>query len=109
MEEEISDCSDCSADSVCACEVLQMVLEDRLCYLCKTTDGTEEIFDRSDLMDGGDQQRLVFQFERRNPPPWDEVCRYCEGEGCEECICDCERACRHINGVNYGCPKHPVV
>ena len=104
-----------SADSFCIDEVLEMVLDAgdrnaRLCYLCRTVDDVEEVFDRSDLMDDGPQQRLVLQFERRKPPPWDIVCVYCGGEGCEECVCDdCERPCRHINGINYGCCKHPVV
>ena len=113
MDEEIGEEDDDwqSVDSVQIDEVLEMVLEDnQLHYLCRTTDGNEEVFDRSDLMDDGAQQKLVLQFERRHPPPWDEVCSFCEGEGCEECICDvCERACRHIGGVNYGCCKHPVV
>ena len=53
---------------------------------------------------------MVLQFERRHPPPWDKMCFYCEGEGCEECICDmCNRKCRHLEGVNYGCVQHPVV
>ncbi len=100
-----------SEDSVTVDEILEMHADGaRLCYLCHTTDGTEEMIDRSDLMDGGVQQKLVFAFERREPPPWDEVCSFCGGEGCEECICDeCERTMRHIRGVNYGCIKHPVV
>ena len=101
-----------SEDSFCVDEVLEMVLEDddRLCYLCRTADAREEIFDRSDLMDGAKTQQLVLQFERRNPPPWDEVCSFCDGEGCEECECEeCDRPCRHINGINYGCCKHPVI
>ena len=115
MEEDLDEETDNgSVDSFCIDEVLEMVLEDtpgaRLCYLCRTTDDVEEVFDRSDLMDGGEQQRLVLQFERRHLPPWDLVCTYCEGEGCEECECDvCCKPCRHINGVNYGCVKHPVV
>ena len=106
-----SDSAD-SADSFCIDEVLEMVLDSNLglCYLCHTTSGEEEIFERSDLMDGASQQRLVLQFERKHTPPWDEVCSFCGGEGCEECVCeDCERPCRHINGVNYGCCRHPVI
>lgn len=110
-EESLSDDDVCSVDSVTIDEVLEMVLEeDHLSYLCHTTDDTTEIIDRSDLMDGGAQQRLVMAFERANPPPWDETCTHCDGDGCDECICDeCERPCRHINGVNYGCVKHPVI
>ena len=118
QEEGASDMSDSedesSADSVSIIEVLELVQPEAdpnyLHYLCKTSDNTEEIYDRSDLMDGSEQQKLVLAFERRHPPPWDEVCSFCDGEGCEECICEtCERPCRHIGGVNYGCCKHPVV
>jgi hypothetical protein len=100
-----------SEDSVDVEVVLEMHLDEgNLSYLCRNTDKSEEIYDRSDLMDGGRQQALVLSFERRNPPPWDEICSHCEGEGCEECECpDCERHCRHICGVNYGCERHPVV
>ena len=105
---------DGSEDSFCIEEVLSCVLDDtpdaRLCYLCRTTEDVEEVFDRSDLMDDGPQQKLVLQYERRFPPAWDEVCTFCGGEGCDECVCDtCERPCRHINGINYGCCKHPVI
>ncbi|MAH41467.1 MAG: hypothetical protein CMO41_04390 [Verrucomicrobiales bacterium] len=104
-----------SDDSFCIAEVLEMVLDEddsnaRLCYLCRTTDDVEEIFDRSDLMDGGLQQQLVLRYEKLHPPPWDEVCSYCDGEGCEECECEeCDNRMRHINGINYGCCKHPVI
>lgn len=114
--DDLDDESDAgSIDSFCIDEVLEMVLDDedaeaRLSYLCLTTDGVEEVFDRSDLMDGGSQQKLVLAFEKRNPPPWDLECSFCGGEGCEECVCEtCERPCRHINGINYGCCKHPVI
>ena len=92
-------------------EAGQMVLDgDTLHYLCRKEDGSEEVYDRSDLIDGAEIQRKVLAFERRHPPPWDTVCMYCENEGCEECICDiCDRRCRHIGGVNYGCSRHPVV
>ena len=118
MDEDVisvdSDEAESSDDSVCVDEILELVRPEEdpnyLHYLCRTTDGAEDVFDRSDLMDGGQQQKLVLAFERRCPPPWDEVCLYCDGEGCEECICEtCERPCRHIGGVNYGCVKHPVV
>ena len=108
---DLSASGDESDESFCIDEVREMVLEDNtLCYLCHTTDGDVEVFDRSDLMDGGPQQRLVLQFERHHPPPWDEQCMICGGEGCEECECEeCDLPCRHINGVNYGCRKHPVI
>ena len=102
----------CSVESVEIDKVLEMVFDEdaKLCYRCHTTDGETDVFDRSDLMDDGVQQRLVLAFEKRHPPPWDAKCTYCEGEGCEECICDeCEGRMRHICGVNYGCERHPVV
>lgn len=105
--------SDCeSVDSVVVEEVLEMVFEEdkRLCYRVRTATDEELVMDRSDLMDGAKSQKLTLAFERRCPPPWDVICQHCEGEGCEECICDeCDRPCRHIDGVNYGCPYHPVV
>ena len=86
------------------------IQENKLVYLCGLGDGTEAVYDRSDLMDGGELQKMVLRYERRVPPPWDESCPCCEGEGCEECECpDCERTCRFLNGLNYGCPMHPVV
>ena len=36
----------------------------------------------------GAEQMMVLQFELRHPPPWDDICSHCDGEGCEECICD---------------------
>jgi len=111
MDESLSDDDAVSVDSVTIDEVLSMSIEeDRLIYLCHTLDDTEDYFDRSDLMDESKQQKLVLAFELQNPPPWDVICSYCGGEGCEECVCDeCERPCRHINGINYGCVRHPVV
>ena len=108
--EELSE-ETASQDSVTVDEVLEMRLEENaLLYVCRTESGSTAVYDRSDLIDGAEVQRKVLQFERRNPPPWDTVCMYCENEGCEECICDlCERRCRHIGGVNYGCTRHPVV
>ena len=86
-------------------------VDGRLLYLCKCLGSDEpELYDRSDLIDFGANQRLVLQFERTHNIPWDPMCPYCDEEGCEECVCpDCERPCRFLKGVNYGCEKHPVV
>jgi len=109
IDEDLEDDDAMSVDSVTIERVVEAVLDPGLCYRCVTCNGIE-IFDRSDLMDDGDQQRLVLAFEKRNPPPWDEECPVCGSEGCEECECaDCERKCRFIAGINYGCEKHPVV
>lgn len=113
MEDDLSDDDYESVDSFTIDEVLEMILPEdapaQLHYLCRSGN-IEEVYDRSDLMDGGEHQRLVLRFERMFPPPWDQVCTHCDGEGCEECICDtCDRPCRHISGVNYGCCRHPVV
>ena len=111
-DEEMDTASEASVESVTVTEVLELLNptgEDRLCYRCRTSDG-EDVYDRSDLMDGGPNQKKVLRFERLHPPKWDAVCPMCGSEGCEECECpDCERICRFINGVNYGCEFHPVV
>lgn len=70
---------------------------------------------RSDLWDDGPNSSKIEAYDFRNPVDWDEVCEYCgspfwKADGCEECRCDmCEDACRHFKGINYGCPRHPVV
>ena len=113
---ESDDCDDDarSDDSIQIVCVRALEVEaDQLCYRCLNTDGVEEIYDRADLMDGGLHQKLVLSFERRNPPEWEPcpVCQSGPGEpGCDECECpDCEAKCRFFKGLNYGCPKHPVV
>lgn len=100
-----------SEDSFVVAEVLEQVIEDsELLYLCRDHDGDEEIIDRSDLMADDKHKKMVLAFERANPPPWDEVCMFCDADGCEECVCDeCGRPCRMIMGRNYGCVMHPVV
>jgi hypothetical protein len=101
-----------SDDSYIVTKVNRWQIDDekRLVYECEMDDGSTEVLDRSDLMDGGPTQRMVLQIEKRVPPPWDPLCPYCDEEGCEECQCpDCERECRFLHGVNYGCPHHPVV
>lgn len=110
-EESLSEDEAMSTDSYTIVEIKRWGLEDgRLCYVCVLDDGSEETIDRSDLMDGGSQQKMVLQIERRDPPPWDPDCPSCDGEGCEECECpDCERPCRFLQGINYGCPRHPVI
>tara|TARA_Y100000768_G_scaffold388182_1_gene382654 strand:+ start:3183 stop:3536 length:354 start_codon:yes stop_codon:yes gene_type:complete len=115
----VDDSDDCLSD-VCSTEsldvnVIEAWIEEELeegilVYRCREVDGTIVEVDRSDLMDGGKHQRLVMDFERRMPPPWDKVCSYCDGEKCEECVCEeCDRPMRHIKGINYGCVMHPVV
>ena len=99
-----------SVDSVNITAVRDCVIEDdQICYVCATEKG-EEVYDRSELMDGGRQQKLVLAFERKRPPMWDLFCPFCKDDGCEECECpDCERTCRFFRGINYGCEAHPVV
>tara|TARA_B110000977_G_C11089616_1_gene496170 strand:- start:460 stop:807 length:348 start_codon:yes stop_codon:yes gene_type:complete len=112
MEEQLSDEDDdaCSTDSVDVNVIEERIEDDPITYRCRTVTGDVVELDRSDLIDGSKHQRLVMDFEKRNPPPWDEVCMFCEGEGCEECECEeCGRPMRHINGTNYGCVKHPVI
>lgn len=110
--------SERSEDPIQVAQIQRSIIDDSgyLCYLCVTKEGRVEQVDRSDLIDGGRHQRMVLDFERRNPPAWDDVCPECENEPgdpdteCEECVCpDCDRACRFLNGVNYGCVRHPVL
>ena len=106
-EDELSEES-LSEDELVVERIVGSEIEDgRLCYVCEPGD---ELYDRSDLMDGGKVLRLVLKYEREHPPAWDPVCPYCTGEGCEECECEeCERPCRFLQGVNYGCELHPVI
>ena len=111
MSDECETCSEWSQDEVVVHKVMSSTVTDDgdLMYECATGDGLEW-FDRSDLMDDGPKQRLVMEYERKNPPTWDLECTLCDGEGCEECICsECERPCRHIKGIHYGCELHPVI
>ena len=110
-DEELSTEDDeMSEESFEVLEILEMVLEDDLLsYSCRTDAGVQ-VVERAELCDGGTRWRMLRQFERAHPPPWDDACVYCDGEGCGECVCEeCGRACQHIAGLNYGCPLHPVV
>ena len=85
-------------------------------YLVRYKGGsTLEWVDRSDLWDFGAASRMINDYDKSHPIAWDTVCQHClspfnSEEGCEECQCDeCDRPCRHLNGVNYGCVKHPVI
>jgi hypothetical protein len=108
---ELSEEEEVSAESVDINAVERWILEgNELLYECRDLAGTHVIVERAELVDGGKRWRLLCDCERNNPPPWDETCMHCGGEGCEECECEeCDRPMRHINGVNYGCEKHPVV
>ena len=75
-----------------------------------------EWFDRSDLWDDGVNSTKLKEYDRLHPITWDIECALCgdpfvrSALGCEECRCDqCGRMCRHLNGINYGCERHPVV
>lgn len=111
LEEDLDESDGTSVDSIDVQRVTALhIMDDRLCYECVGSDGDSEIYDRSDLIDGGRIQSLVLAFERLNPPLWDLMCPFCDGDGCEECECpDCERECRFFRGINYGCAKHPVI
>ena len=107
----------CSEESVSeeepeAIDILERDVEDgHIFYRCLTSSvDSDDWFDRSDLMDAGAQQAMVLKYEKRHPPDWGP-CPVCCGDiGCDECMCDqCERECRFIDGVNYGCEKHPVI
>ena len=42
----------------------------RVEYSCLDEDGAEVTLDRRDLLDGGDVETMVLEYERRYPPPW---------------------------------------
>ena len=104
-----------SVDSINVESIISLDIAEGLCYVCRDADGSDEVIDRSDLMDGGRHERLVHEFEQRFPPPWDPMCPQCGGDPdqwCEECQCQeegCDRDCRFFQGVNYGCEKHAVI
>ena len=112
LGEEALSCDSVDVERVCEMDPASLREGQRLAYICETSDGAKEIYDRSDLMDGARIQKMVLTFERRKPPPW-EPCPVCAGDedcDCEECVCDeCERPCRFLQGINYGCPYHPVI
>ena len=105
--------SDVSEDPIQVARIVRWLIDDDgyLAYEVITRDSTCESIDRSDLMDSGRHQRMVLDFEKRFPPPWDESCPLdSDGEECDDSVCDeCERRNRFLNGVNYGCSKHPTL
>ena len=84
-------------------------------YEIRYDNGECEWLDRSDLWDFGPMSKMVIEYDAQDPIEWDTVCAHCGSEfnskmGCEECMCaECDRSCRHLQGVNYGCVKHPVL
>ena len=71
---------------------------------------------RSDLWDFGVNSQRIKEYDNRHPITWDSECAFCcakfttKERGCEECRCpECPRVTRHLMGVNYGCPYHPVI
>lgn len=85
-------------------------------YYVRYANGDEEWVDRSDLWDWQTNTMKIVSYDKANPVGWDTECQFCltpfreRGGGCEECRCpECERPCCHLEGVNYGCVKHPVI
>jgi len=90
-------------------------------YLCHYADGSSDWEDRSDIWDFGRITAMIEQYDAAHPIGWDTLCQHCGVElnphrafkhrnGCEECTCsECDRACRHLEGINYGCKRHPVI
>lgn len=89
----------------------------KLYYTVLFTDGRIEEYERGDLWDDAGNSQKIEQWDRIYPISWDATCVFCEenpykepcSSGCEECVCDCGRKCRMLQGVNYGCTKHPVI
>ena len=68
--EEAMSCDSVDVERVCLLDPTSIFPGQTLAYICETSDGDEEVYDRSDLMDGGRIQKLVRAYERKNPPPW---------------------------------------
>ena len=48
----------------------ELLLNGRIEYSCFDHDGDEIVVDREDLLNsGGDQKRMVLEYEKRYPPP----------------------------------------
>lgn len=85
-------------------------------YFVRYSDGEEAWVDRSDVWDFQTNTMKIVGYDKRHPVGWDTECQFCgtpfaqRGGGCEECRCDeCGKPCCHLEGVNYGCVKHPVI
>ena len=108
--------SDESEDERIAQVLDRQTTDGQIMYLVRLTNGEEDWLDRSDLYDFGPNTMYMKQYDAQHPLAWDTFCQFCGAEfssrveGCEECRCDeCGSVCRHLSGVNYGCPKHPVI
>lgn len=108
--------SDFEQDDTFAAVLTRRALNGTLEYFVRYDDGFEEWVDRSDVWDYSSNTMKIVTYDKANPIDWDEECQYCltpftqRGGGCEECRCpECDRVCCHLEGVNYGCVKHPVI
>lgn len=121
-EEEVIDLSeedenDSESEDLSVAVVLDRVAEDgQLLYQVQLKSGAVDWFDRSDLYDFGPNTMYMKEWDKTHPIEWDTECAFCgvdfrlKSEGCEECRCDeCGAPCRHLQSVNYGCAKHPVI
>ena len=115
LDDEQSD-YDSEVDDTFAAVISRRAFDGVLEYFVRYDNGTEEWVDRSDLWDFQTNTLKIVTYDKANPIDWDEECQYCltpftqRGGGCEECRCpECHRACCHLEGVNYGCVKHPVI
>ena len=108
---------DSSSEELHIAAVIDRCNEDgHLQYLVRLASGVEDWYDRSDLYDFGPNTMYMKEYDKRHPIQWDAECAFCgsdfriRSQGCEECRCDeCSAPTRHLDSVNYGCPKHPVI
>ena len=111
------DDTDSEFDGVVSAVFERRTYEGRLEYLVSFVGDIDVIWvDRSDLWDFADNTQRLKEYDAAHPIEWDAECQFCGApfqstqRGCEECRCDeCPRVCRHLSGVNYGCPYHPVI
>ena len=116
-DEELGEEEGSESEEIRITKVLDRRQEDgQLTYHVVLAGGEDEWFDRSDIYDFGPSTMYMKEYDKRHPITWDEECAFCgtsfrlKSEGCEECRCDeCDAVCRHLQGVNYGCVKHPVI
>lgn len=108
--------SDCEWEDTFETVLSRRSISGKLEYQVKYANGDEEWVDRSDLWDWQTNTMKIVSYDKKYPVPWDTECQFCStpfnqrSGGCEECRCpECDRVCCHLEGINYGCVKHPVI
>lgn len=108
--------SDFELDDTFDVVLTRRAIDGKLEYYVRYDNGEEIWADRSDLWDFQSNSMKIISYDKRHPVAWDAECQFCltpfsqRSGGCEECRCpECGKPCCHLEGVNYGCVKHPVI